>query len=72
MIHSTLGGITKRMAKIIFVKDEQNEFQAYDFLQNLIVEEPLMATLVFQGLLQLETAETRKLSTGKQILPMSI
>ncbi|EAG3087232.1 XRE family transcriptional regulator [Listeria monocytogenes] len=69
MIHSTLSGITKRMAKIIFVKDEQNEFQAYDFLQNLIVEEPLMATLVFQGLLQLETAETRKLSTGKQILP---
>lgn len=43
MIHSTLGGITKRMAKIIFVKDEQNEFQAYDFLQNLIVEEPLNA-----------------------------
>lgn len=57
------------MAKIIFVKDEQGEFQAYDFVHNLIVKEPLMATLLFQGLLQLEKAETRKMSTGKQISP---
>ncbi len=57
------------MAKIVFVKDEQGEFQAYDFVQNLILEEPLMATLLLQGLLQLEQAETRKMSSGKQILP---
>ncbi|WP_088840752.1 transcriptional regulator [Listeria sp. ILCC797] len=57
------------MTKIVFVKDEQGEFQAYDFVRNLILEEPLMATLLLQGLLQLEQAETRKMSTGKQILP---
>lgn len=57
------------MAKIIFVRDEQDEFQAYDFLHSLITEQPLMSTLLLQGLLQLEKAETRKLTTGRQILP---
>ncbi|WP_163655334.1 helix-turn-helix transcriptional regulator [Listeria sp. PSOL-1] len=57
------------MAKVIFVRDEKDEFQAYDFVHDLITEHPLMATLLLQGLLQLEKAETRKLSTGRQMLP---
>lgn len=57
------------MAKIIFVKDEEEQFQAYDFIQDLIQNQPLMATLLLQGMLELEQAETRKLSTGKQVAP---
>ncbi|EUJ17480.1 helix-turn-helix domain-containing protein [Listeria aquatica] len=57
------------MAKIIFVKDEENQFQAYDFIHDLIEEQPLMATLLLQGIFDLENAETRRLSTGKQIAP---
>lgn len=57
------------MAKIIFVQDEQETYNAYNFIQELIVNQPLMATLLFQGLLQLEEAPTRKLTTGKQISP---
>ncbi len=59
----------KVMAKIIFVKDEKDTLQAYDFIHDLIINEPLMATMLMQGLFQLEKAETRKLSTGKQIMP---
>ncbi|EFI85115.1 helix-turn-helix domain-containing protein [Listeria grayi] len=57
------------MAKIIFAQDEQETYSAYQFIQDLITNQPLMATLLFQGLLQLEEAPTRKLTTGKQITP---